>query len=66
MYLLFGPEVAIFLTDITSEEKGGGITAEVNVSPDNGVVFVLAEIFEECDSHLRALSIMIGYGFDQR
>ena len=90
VYLLFGPEAAIFLTDITTEEEGGGITTEVDVPPDNSVVFVLAgglgyevpaglgklsfeirysrsftEIFEDFDSHLRVLTIMVGYGFDQ-
>lgn len=90
VYLFFGPEAAIFLTNITTEEKTGGITTEVDVPPDNSVVFVLAgglgyevpvgmgklsfeikysrsftEIFEDYDSHLRALTIMVGYGFDR-
>ena len=45
VYLLFGPEAAIFFTDITTEEQGSRITAEVDVSPENSAVFALTEIF---------------------
>jgi len=90
VYLLFGPEAVIFLTDITTEETASGITTEVDVPPDKSVIFALAgglgyevraglgklsfdvkysrsltEIFDDYDSHLQALTIMVGYGFDQ-
>jgi len=89
VYLLFGPDLFLILTDVTSKEESGTVEAELDTPADNTAVFgisgglgyehsvgpgritfearygiTLTEIFDDDNSSLSALSVMVGYGFD--
>ncbi len=42
IYALLGPSVALFVTDITTKEEGGGLEVEVDQAPDNTAVLALS------------------------